>query len=177
MLVVFAAIFKTANALAFDRKGTFFVRPAVGYYYPADKRSLDSSTLPAISIGYDFEDKWGASFGINVINTMQKPSIGGASVHGFIYTLDAIYRFDKLKQFNPYVMFGPQVTSIKPATGSDPVTQGGASFGVGATHYFSSSIGLSFEVRDSYTFSGGKNDVLVNAGVVFLFGGNTGEDK
>lgn len=156
---------------AADRAGAFFVRPAVGSYFPASKRQIDSTGAPQLTIGYDVSDRWGLAAGVTVINTTQKSAIGGENVHGFLYTLDALYHFDQWKAFSPWVFAGPMITSLKPPTGSDPINQAGASIGAGVGYFFSDSVALSVDARDLYTFSGGKNDLLLTAGVVFLFGG------
>ena len=161
----------SAMTQAGDRAGAFFVRPSIAHYFPASKRHLEGTGAPQLILGYDASERWGMGAGVTVLNTSQKSDIGGENVHGFLYTFDAIYRLETLKGFSPWVFAGPMITSLKPPTGSDPINQAGASAGVGAGYYFSDSIGLSAEARDLYTFSGGKNDFLLTAGLVFLLGG------
>lgn len=157
-----------ARGIAEHHAQGFFARAAAGYYFPASKRNLESASLPAIWAGYDFTPSLAMDVGTAVVNTSQNRRAGGKSVHGFLYMLDAIYRLKSVHAFTPWLFVGPQVTSLKPANGSDPVTQTGISGGVGANWFVASSVALSAEARDLYIFTGGKNDVLLTLGVTFL---------
>lgn len=159
-------------SMADGHPGAFFLRPAVGYYFPAAKRHLKSTGVSGLSLGYVFTDRFGLAAGMMVVNTDQKASIGGADVHGFLWQLDGIYRLNAIKGWSPYLLAGPAITSLKPATGTDAVTQFGASVGAGAAYFFSDAIALSFDAKDRYTFAGGKQDFLLTAGLLVLFGGH-----
>ena len=50
-------------------------------------------------------------------------------------------------------------------------SEGNINAGLGAKFFFTDNIAFRADVRDFYTWVGGKNDVLVDAGINFFFGG------
>lgn len=158
-------------AAANDRAGAFSVRLGGGYYFFASKRQMENTGVPNLELGYDFTDNWGIIAGVSVINTRQRPSYGNEQVHGFFYNVDAIHHWQQYGRFEPYALAGIGVVGLKPNAGVDPTNQGNVNAGVGAKYFMTDSIAIGADVRDIYTLSGGKNDVMLTAGVTFLFGG------
>ncbi|EKD73716.1 MAG: hypothetical protein ACD_45C00215G0007 [uncultured bacterium] len=156
--------------LAGNRPGAFSVRLADGYYFFAPKRHLKNTSIPTIELGYDFNRQWGIKGGAGVLNTRTKRDLGGA--HGIVYTLDGVYHLPACQHLEPYLLGGIGIISLKPS-GSDPVNQANVNAGIGANYFFDPSIALGLEAKDLYTMSGGKNDVMLTAGITFLFGGET----
>jgi OOP family OmpA-OmpF porin len=159
----------TEHAVAGNRAGAVTLTLADAYYHFASSRHLDNTSLPNVALAYNVTDRWAIEGGIGVINTNQKPVLGGLGVHGFLYTADAIYRF-RHSQFEPYIIAGIGLLGIKP-NGLNSTHQGNINAGVGTQIFFSDSIALRGEIRDLYTTTGaGKNDYMINFGVSFLMG-------
>lgn len=139
-----------------------------GYLFFSQKRDLHNTAIPgSAALAYNFTEKWAMEFAADLINA----NSGDPSkhhVHGFAYILDGVYRLHAFHTFDPYVMGGFNVISLKPIS-SQPVNQGGMNVGIGTQFLKSRFIALSAEARDLYTFSGGKNDILLNAGVNFIW--------
>lgn len=159
----------SSSAFAFDRPGALYVRAADGYYFFASKRNLQNSSSPSFDVGVDITDHWAVQAGAVILNTEVKGT--RQTAHGFIYSLDPVYNFNHYGLLEPYVLGGIGVTSLKPA-GNNPVNQGNVNLGVGAKYFIHDSIAFSAEARDIYTLKGGKNDVMLTAGITFLLGGN-----
>jgi hypothetical protein len=155
--------------LASNRPGAFTLTLADGYYMFAHKRHLDPSNIPNLAVAYNFNEKWALEAGVGALNTSQTQR-GLQGVHGFLYTLDGIYRFTPRCRFEPYVSAGLGVLSLYP-NGLDPEQQTNLNAGIGTQWFADRSVALRAELRDVYTMAGGKNDVMANFGVSFLFGG------
>jgi outer membrane beta-barrel protein len=163
------ALLMTGHAAAGNRAGAVTLTLADAYYHFASSRHLNNTSLPNVALAYNFTDRWAIEADVGAINTDQKPVLGKAGVHGFLYTADAIYRFLPHKQFEPYLIAGVGLLSIKP-NGLDSNNQGNINAGVGTQLFFSDMIALRGEVRDLYTTTGtGKNDYMINFGVSFLW--------
>jgi hypothetical protein len=139
-----------------------------GYLFFSQKRDLHNTAVPASAgIAYNFSERWALAFAANLINA-DSGDPSKHHVHGFAYLADALYRFSPFHTFEPYVMGGFNVISLKPIS-SEPVNQGGVNVGVGTQFLRSKYVALSLEARNLYTFSGGKNDILLNGGVNFIW--------
>ena len=95
-------------------------------------------------------------------------------MQGFIYTIDGVYRFKPCGRLAPYALGGIGALSISP-NGNESSTQGNINAGIGSQYFIDPSIAFRAEIKDLYTMTGGKNDVMINFGVTFLFGGTTQE--
>ena len=179
--VVFAclsliALSVSTDVLAGTRPGAFSFRLADGYIFFAQKRNLENTATPTLELGYEFNDNWGMKVGATVINTNTKGIDPESGVHGFIYTLDGVYKFGKFGPygyFEPYALAGIGVTSVKTPGSYDPNNQANVNAGIGSHFFIDPSISLNAEAKDVYTMSGGKNDVMLTAGITFYFGGET----
>ncbi len=161
-------------ASAETRPGAVSLRLADGYIFFAHKRDFDNTSTPTIELGYEFSEKWGMKIGATVLNTNIKGNGPDSGVHGFIYTLDGVYKFNDYGHFEPYVLAGIGVTSLKAANIiDDPTNQANVNAGIGSQFFIDPSIALNAEAKDVYTLSGGKNDVMLTAGITFYFGGET----
>jgi OOP family OmpA-OmpF porin len=156
------------------RPGAVSIRLADGYIFFAKKRNLENTSTPTIELGYEFSEKWGMKGGVTVINTNTNNAGPDHGVHGFIYTLDGVYKFPTYGYFEPYVLAGIGVTSVNPPNNStDPNNEANLNAGIGSHFFIDPSISLNAEAKDLYVMSGGKNDVMLTAGVTFYFGGET----
>lgn len=168
------ALTVSSYAAAGTRPGAVSIRLADGYIFFAQKRHLENTSTPTIELGYEFNDKWGMKGGVTVINTNTNNAGPDYGVHGFIYTLDGVYKFIPHGLFEPYVLAGIGVTSINPPNNStDPNNLANVNAGMGTHFFIDPSISLNAEAKDLYVMAGGKNDVMLTAGITFYFGGET----
>jgi OOP family OmpA-OmpF porin len=158
-----------------NRAGAVTVTPGVGYDFFSDQRHLQNTVvLPEVSLGFNFDKNWGIEGGWGTFGTSYRQGYyGNGSAKGNIYLVDGLYHFtDYNSMFEPYVAAGLGVLYLHPNR-SNADNQANLNAALGTQVFFSDSIALRGEVRDLYTMSGGKNDVLLNFGVSFLFGGDT----
>lgn len=155
-------------AYATSKEGAVTFTLGGGYLFFSQKRDLHNTSIPTYAaLAYNFTDKWALQFASDLINA-DSGDPSKHHVHGFAYIADALYRLPCFRTFEPYVLGGFNVISLKPIS-SQPVNQGGMNLGAGVQFLKSRSIALSLEARDLYTFSGGKNDILLNGGVNFIW--------
>lgn len=168
----FLALSLSSYASAGAPPGAVSLRLADGYIFFAHKRDFQNTSTPTVELGYEFNEKWGTKLGATILNTDIKGNVPHSGVHGIIYTLDGVYKFDDHGNFEPYVLAGIGVTSFKAAnTTDDPTNQANVNAGIGAQYFIDPVIALNAEAKDVYTMSGGKNDVMLTAGISFYFGG------
>ncbi len=166
-LIAFASC---SLAFAGNRPGAVTFRLADGYIFFADKRQFDNTSIPTIELGYNINEKWRIQAGASLINTDTNCDCGA---HGFYYLLDGVYHFNSYGNVVPYALGGVGITSLKTHYTNDPTDEANVNLGVGAEFFIHDTISLNADVRDVYTMSGGKNDVMVTAGITFSFGGST----
>ncbi len=169
--VALLALAAGSFASAGTRPGAVSFRLADGYMFFAQKRHLENTTTPTIELGYELNDKWGMKAGVTAINTDTKGVGPSSGVHGFFYMLDGVYKFLPRGNIEPYVLGGVGITSLEAHNTTDPTSQANVNAGVGSHYFIDPSISLNAEAKDVYTMSGGKNDVMLTAGVSFYFGG------
>jgi len=168
------ALMASSYTSAGTRPGAVSLRLADGYIFFAQKRDFENTSTPTIELGYEFNDKWGMKVGATVLNTDIKGNGPNSGVHGFIYTLDGVYKFGAWGHFEPYALAGIGITSLKASnTTTDPTNQANVNAGIGSHFFIDPSISLNAEAKDVYTMAGGKNDVMLTAGITFYFGGET----
>ena len=154
---------------AFNKAGTIPLTFAGGYDFFSSKRRVDNSGVGLAALGYNFTDHWGIEGLIGYFNTKSKyPATYDENVKGSMYAVNGVYHFSPYRSLQPYVLAGPGVMGFNP-NGTDANNEGNFNAAVGADLFFTDRVALRAEVRDFYTFTGGKNDVFVSGGVVFLF--------
>jgi OOP family OmpA-OmpF porin len=161
-----------SSASAENRAGAFTVTPGVGYYFFSDQRNLNNTAvLPTLALAYDFNERWALEGAYGSMHTNYSPSNMQGGVNGNLYSVDGIYRFSPFHMIEPYVSAGLGVLYLS-QNGTDANSQANLNAGLGAQIFFDRSVALRAEVRDLYTMAHGQNDVMLNLGVSFLFGGN-----
>lgn len=136
--------------------------------YFATKRDINNTVVPAaVAFTYNYDETWATSFGADLLNSNSNDP-AKQHVHGFVYLLDEIYRVKSYRYVEPYLLGGINVISLKPIV-NETTNQAGINLGVGAQFFKSNHVALSAEARDIYTFTGGKNDILLNIGVNFIW--------
>jgi OmpA-OmpF porin, OOP family len=169
-LAAFAiAMIFAAPTFAYNKAGTIPLTLGGGYDSFSGKRRVDNSGVGFAALGYNFTDNWGIEGLVGLFNTRSNyPATYDQNVKGSMYAVNAVYHFGPYRSCEPYVLAGPGVMGFNPS-GTDANYEGNLNAAVGADVFFTEKVALRAEVRDFYTFTGGKNDVFVSGGVVFLF--------
>lgn len=164
-----AAIASYTTTFAGNRANTATLTLGAGYEYFNSKRRIDNTSMPMIMLGYNFTQHWGAEALLGIFNTNFKPSANDQrQINGTLFALDAMYHFNPYKDMlEPFVLAGAGATGLNPNR-QDGHNEGNVNVGVGTQIFFDKSIGFRIEARDFYTLVGGKNDVVLDAGVTFL---------
>jgi hypothetical protein len=164
-------IFGSTQLFAGNRAGATTLTLGDGYYMFSKKSDLDNVMVPNIGLAYNFNEHWGLEGNIGLINTNYKTSTGRVGAHGFLYTVDGLYHLAPYGIFEPYLSAGVGDLGLTPPN-KGSVHQANVNAGIGTQIFLDNSIALRGEVKDVYVLRGGKNDVMFNLGVSFLFGGN-----
>lgn len=170
-----AAISSYSTAFAADRAGAMSFTFGGGALHLASKRNLDNTGIGFAAIGYDFTNRWGIEGLLGVANTHYKRHerhlYRGRAVNLTLFSVDAMYHFTpcqpKCTAIEPYVMAGVGILGQNKGK-SSANNQGNINAGVGVAFFVDRSIAFRVEGRDFYTPVGGKNDVMLDAGISFL---------
>ncbi len=164
-----AAIASYTSTFAATRANTASLTLGAGYEYFDSKRGIDNTSMPMVMLGYNFTQHWGFEALLGIFNTNFKSRVNDQrQVNGDLFAMDAVYHFNAYKDvIEPFVLLGVGATGLNPNQ-FDGHNEGNANAGVGAQFFFDKSIAFRVEARDFYTFTGGKNDVVLDAGVTFL---------
>ncbi len=166
---LFAALSFSSAVSAGNAAGDATFTLGSGYERFSLKRRIDNTSVPFVALGFNFTDQLALEALLGgFTTTSNRPEDNGSQVRGTLFALDGMYRFAAMHDFQPYVMAGPGATAMDP-NGYDANVQGNINAGVGVQYFFYKSIALRVEVRDFYTFVGGKNDVYLDGGLSFLF--------
>lgn len=153
---------------AANRENTAYIAPSVGYYHFSDKRDLDDDALWLLAGGFNFTSDWSVEAAYARIKT-QSDTEPKPNVDINMYLFDLLYHFNSDQNFEPYVLAGFGVLNIDDSTSNDPNDLVNGNVGVGLEYFFDRSVALRVDIRDLYTFSGGKNDLMATLGVRILF--------
>lgn len=162
--------FKIANAESYKnyQKGSYYFAPSVGYYNYSDKRNLDSSSIPGLTLGYAQNEK--LSFDLYLGRASADSSDTGSGQSFYAYWLDGVYHFNNnLDNFRPYALAGIGVTNQDDDQVSGNSTLLSINAGAGLEYFVNSNISFFSDLRDIYSPSGGKNDWMANFGIKFMF--------
>ncbi|HEX2548576.1 MAG TPA: OmpA family protein [Gammaproteobacteria bacterium] len=170
--LLFSLLFlNTSLAFAGNVPGAFTVTLADAYYDYASSWQLKNTFLPNFALAYNVTDRLGLEAGAGFFNT--KHDDDDQHIHGWLYTLDGIFRFAKYGHLEPYVIGGLGMIAIN-HNGTDNKHPGNINAGLGAQLFWGNTIAMRAEIRDLYSTTGsGRNDLMFNFGVSFLFGGKT----
>jgi len=139
-----------------------------GYEFFATKRQLRNTGIPLGMVGYNFTDKWGIEGLLSVFTTKSRnPDNHSRQVNGSLFLIDGLYHFSSFPVIEPYLLAGVGVTGLNP-NGNDANNEGNVNAGAGLAWFATKAVALRVEARDLYTIVGGKNDVLIDAGVMFV---------
>lgn len=156
------------NSWAFNKAGDVSLTVAGGYDYFSGKRNIKNTGIPFAALGYNFTDQWGLEALLGFFHTKSRATATyNKNVDGNMVAIDVLYHFQPYYYIQPYVLAGPGILDFNP-NGTDAHAQGNINAAVGAQLFIHDRIAFRFEARDWYTFVGGKNDVLLSAGMTFL---------
>lgn len=169
LAIVSLSIAIVTPAFAFNTAGTIPLTLGGGYDFFSSHRRIDNSGVGFAALGYNFTDHWGIEGLAGFFNTKSTyPATYDQRVKGSMFAIDGVYHFSPYHSFQPYVLAGPGVMGFNP-NGTDANNEGNFNAGIGAQMFFTDRVALRAEVRDFYTFTGGRNDVFVSGGVTILF--------
>lgn len=152
-----------------NQAGTISITAGEGYEFFASKRRLKNTNMPFIALGYGLTQHWGIEAALGFFNTkFDRSTHEYRSVDGSLFTLDGIYHFYPQQGIEPFAELGVGVTSLNPNR-YDANNEGNINAGVGVQLFANEIVALRVEARDLYTWVGGKNDVVLNAGVTLAF--------
>jgi OmpA-OmpF porin, OOP family len=155
-----------AVAHAENRAGAVSLTLGGGYEYFATKRHIQNTGMPLIALGYHLTSQWEIEGLFSVFNTRSKTA-HSKQINGNLFAIDGVYHFASYRWIKPYVLAGPGVARLNPNR-YEAHSEGYVNGGIGMQVFVDPSVAFRFEVRDLYTLTGGKNDVLLDAGVRFL---------
>ncbi len=149
-----------ANSVAFTLGG--------GYEYFSSKHEVKNTGVGFGALGYNFTDHWGIEGLVGFFNTKsQRVATYHEQVKGTLFAIDGLYHFSSFQVVEPYLLAGVGVMGMNPS-GDDAHNEGNINAGVGVQWFANQVVALRVEARDFYTWVGGKNDVMLDAGVMFL---------
>ena len=146
-----------------------------GYEYFASKRRMENTGLGFFALGYDFTEHWGLEGFLAGFRTNFQRNVGDNSrIGGTLFAVDGIYHFNPdcllppSYTLQPYLLAGFGVTGLNPNR-TDANNEGNINAGLGLALSLHHAVALRLEARDFYTIVGGKNDVIVDGGISFIF--------
>lgn len=153
-----------------NEEGAFSISPVAGDFFLASKRHMNDAGVAMVILGYDFTKHWGIEGLLGGYNTDFKGNrYNGESIKGVLFAVDGVYRFGPYYQvIQPYVLAGIGAIGMN-HNNNDAHNEGNINAGIGAQFFIYKAIAFRVEARDFYTWVGGKNDVMVDAGMTFLF--------
>ena len=149
--------------------GDATVTAAGGEFFFAQKRNIENTGLAMLILGYNFTDNWGIEGLVGGFTTTFKDSVhDNREISGTLVSIDGVYHFSPYHNVQPYVLAGVGVLGLNPNRYSAN-NEGNINAGVGAEFFVHPAVAFRLEGRDFYTWVGGKNDLMLDGGVTFLF--------
>lgn len=152
-----------------NRAGDVKVTAAGGEFFFASKRQIDNTALGMVILGYNFTDNWGIEGLLGGFSTDFKNAVhDNREISGTLFAIDGAYHFSPYYNVQPYVLAGVGVLGLNPNRYSAN-NEGNINAAIGAEFFIHPAVAFRIEGRDFYTWVGGKNDVMLDGGVTFLF--------
>lgn len=169
-IVLFFIFFLPTFSMAdTHQKNKVTVSVGMGEYFFSKDRYLDNKTVPFLALGYYFNPHWGIEALLSQFHTtLHEPNEPHRRVSGTLFTVDGLYLFYPCYWIEPYLLAGVGVIGLNP-NGDDANNEGNINAGLGVQFPINSLLAIRFDARDLYTFTDGKNDILVNAGLSLSF--------
>jgi len=169
LCVLVAAALLLSSAYAESKHGILNFTIGAGYERFATKRHLDNTAVPFLALGYTFTSHLGIEGMLGTFNSRSTSTAGAnRTVHGKLFALDGVFHFLPYKAIEPYVMLGLGVLGLS-YNNTNPNNEANVNGAIGLQYFAAKQVSLRIEARDFYTMVGGKNDIMLDAGVNFLF--------
>ncbi len=157
------------SAYADNKAGAVTITVGGGYDFFDSKRHLQNASMPLLALGYDFTKHWGIEAMVTAFNTkFDRSTHEHRQVNGRLFAIDGLYHFFPWQGIEPFILAGVGFTSLSPNR-FDANDEGNINAGVGIQLFANELVAFRAEVRDLYTWVGGKNDVVLDAGVTVAF--------
>lgn len=165
-----ATFHSSAAAYAGNQEGAIPLSLAGGELFLASKRNMENTGIGMLMLGYNFTERWGIEGLLGIFNTHFKNNVPSSkNIDGTLFAIDGIYRFTPYRgALQPYVLAGIGVFGLNPNK-SDANNEGNINAGAGVQLFIHKAIAFRMEARDFYTWVGGKNDFMIDAGITYLF--------
>lgn len=180
LLSLSATAFADTSSNTHYNPGEFYFSPGVAYYHFSEKRDLQNTAMANLSAGFVVSNQFSLETFYGQAATDETPASLDKNTRFYLYSGEGVYHFTSAADevIHPYMLAGLSVTNQNDNNASSGnTTLLGVNAGVGVEYFVNSSISLFSDVRDIYTLSGGKNDYMLNAGIKFLFDGNSDTEK
>lgn len=152
-----------------NEAGDLSISAGGGYYYFDGKREINNHGLPFGIVGFNMSDRWSMEAMLGgFVTTFKDSAHDDREINATLFTIDALYRFGDFCMIEPYVFAGVGVLGLS-HNRYDANNEGNINAGVGAQYFIADTLAFRADVRDLYTITGGKNDVMVNFGMTVLF--------
>lgn len=152
-----------------NRAGALSFTLGAGYDFFALKRHIQNTGIAYGALGYSFTDQWGVEAFLGFYNTRFKNAISDdRQINGTNFALDGVYHFAVRDNWiQPFGLFGIGIIGMKP-NGTSAHNEANINAGFGLQFFANQAVAVRTEFRDFYTMVGGKNDVMLDAGVTFF---------
>lgn len=160
--------------------GEFYFAPGVAYYHFSEKRDLQNAAMANITAGIVLSSQFSLEAFYGQAATDSSPASDNDGTRFYSYGLNGVYHFkaDDEAGFHPYILAGLNISNQDDDTASSEgnSTLLGVTAGAGIEYFVNPNISLFSDARNIYTLSGGKDDVMLNVGIKFLFDAKTPEE-
>jgi len=140
-----------------------------GYAYFSSKRHIQNAGVGFGALAYNFTNHWGIEGLLGGFNSKSNyTNTYHQQVKGAMFAIDGLYHFSYSPSLEPYLLAGVGVIGLNPS-GNEAHNQGNINAGVGLQWFVNQVVAFRVEGRDFYTITGGKNDVMIDAGLKFIW--------
>ncbi len=175
LAVGIVAMLAEQSAVAAIQQGQYAVTPMGVYYALSNSRKLENGGGFGVGLAHYFSNRWAMELDLSTFGSKQKEG-QEKSVNGSYATLTGLYYFRPGQAFQPYLSFGVGMAHFSRAVQDDIKTQPNLGVGAGVSYFIDKSIALRAGVNDYYNFTNdGNNDISINIGFSFFFGGSKSE--
>ena len=162
------------SATAEITPGMFSLSPLIGGYFFEGNQNLKENLVYGIGLGYHFTRNWAAEGLFNFVDSENDP--GGGDVNVFLYRLEGLYHFFPNNKLVPYLAAGIGAITMDPNVGPND-TDFLADYGAGLKYFITDKVALRGDIRHVIPFDRVQNNLMVTAGLTFLFGGEAPVQK
>lgn len=138
------------------------------FYFDQDRQMLNEGT-GAVILGFNFSQRWGIEALMANFTTHFKSVVNDdRRIHASVFAIDGVYHFNCYQPWVPFILAGVGVLGVN-HNQNEANNQGNLNAGLGLEYFFERNLALRADVRDFWTITGAKNDVMWDVGFTFLF--------